>query len=121
MGDNFLKRQAENFKKGRDLAIGELGQPTLWSQPEVVQTVFTAIPGQNCKLESGEVLTVYPSADATSVSLVRGHRIVGRIGGDAGISLLGVLNKPGTGGMAHVKVTDVSGLSGVGKAVIVEG
>lgn len=120
MGDNFLKRQTENFKKGRDLAIDELSRPTLWNQPEFVQTIFTAFPGENCQLESGEILTVYPSDDGATATLARGHRSVGHIGGDGGKSLLGALNQTGTGGMAQIKVTEVSGLSGVGKAVIVK-
>jgi len=120
MGDNFLKRQAENFKKGRDLAIDDLSQPTLWNRPEFVQTIFTAVPGKECQLRSGEVLTVYASEDGNTATLARGHRSVGHIGEDGAKLLLGALSEKGSGGIAQVQVTEVSGLSGFGKAVIVE-
>ena len=34
MGDNFLKRQVRNFKKGRDKALGKLAEPTLFTMPD---------------------------------------------------------------------------------------
>lgn len=119
MGDNFLKRQAQNFKKGRELATGEMSQPTLFSRPEVVTTTFSAVPSDKCQLQSGEVLTAYASEDRSQVTLTRGHMTVGRIEGDGATSLLGALSEQAAGGIAQVQITEVSDLSGMGKAVIV--
>lgn len=120
MGDNFLKRQARNFKKGRDLATAELNEPTLYDRPEVINTVYTAIPGQECQFTNGETLFVVASEDGQSAILARGHKSIGRIEGDGAKALLAALNETGAAGMAQVKITEVSGLSGIGKAVIVK-
>jgi hypothetical protein len=40
MGDNFLKQQVRNFKKGRDKALEKLSQPTLYTTPETVGKTF---------------------------------------------------------------------------------
>jgi hypothetical protein len=119
MGDNFLKRQAQNFKKGRELATGDMSQPTLLSRPEIVTTTYSAVPGAQCQLQSGEVLTAFASDDGSQVALARGHKNVGRIEGDGAKSLLGALSERATGGITQVQITEVSGLSGIGKAVIV--
>ena len=120
MGDNFLKRQVENFKKGRDLAMNELDQLQLFNRPEVNRTVYTVIPRENCHLQKDEVLTVFASADGSSATLSRGHRKVGEVVGDGAQSLAHVLGERGTGGIANLQITEVSGISRVGRAVIVE-
>src|SRR5688500_13317131 len=74
MGDNFLKRQAQNFKKGRELATGEMNQPTLFSRPEIITTTYSAVPVEQCQLQTGEVLTAFASEDGNQVTLARGHR-----------------------------------------------
>lgn len=119
MGDNFLKRQAQNFKKGRELATGEMSQPTLFARPEIVTTTYSAVPGEQCQLQSGEILTALASDDGNQVTLARGHTNIGRIEGDGATSLLGALSERGTGGITQIQITEVSGLSGIGKAVIV--
>jgi hypothetical protein len=119
MGDNFLKRQAQNFKKGRELASDEISQPTLFSRPEIVTTTYSAVPAEQCQLQSGEVLTAFASEDGSQVTLARGHKIVGCVVGDGAKSLLGALGERSAGGIARVQITEVSGLSGIGKAVIV--
>jgi hypothetical protein len=119
MGDNFLKRQAQNFKKGRELATGEMSQPMLFSRPEIVTTTYSAVPAEQCQLQSGEVLSAIASDDGSQVMLARGHKSIGRIEGDGAKSLLGALGDRATGGIAQVQITEVSSLSGVGKAVIV--
>src|SRR5690606_40798962 len=59
----FLKRQARNFKKGRDLATAELKEPTLYDRPEVINTVYTAIPSHECQFINGETLVLVASED----------------------------------------------------------
>ena len=121
MGDNFLKRQARNFKKGRELATAKLNEPTLFTRPEVLNTVYTASPGDDCKFDSGETLFVIASEDGQRAVLARGHKTVGCIEGDGAKSLLAALNRPGDAGAAQVRITEVSGLSGIAKAVVVRG
>ena len=121
MGDNFLKRQVRNFKKGRDLATAEMSLPTLFDRPEVVSTVYTASPAANCQFDGGETLLAVAAEDGQSAVLARGFKNVGRIDGDAAKSLLSALCEPGSGGVVQVRITEVSGLSGVAKAVIERG
>ena len=40
MGDNFLKQQVRNFKKGRDKALDSLSKPTLFIAPEALGKTF---------------------------------------------------------------------------------
>jgi hypothetical protein len=121
MGDNFLKRQVRNFKKGRDLATAELSLPTLFDRPEVVSTVYTASPAQNCQFDSGEVLLAVAAEDGHSAILARGYKSVGCIEGDAAKSLLSALREPGSAGAVQIRITEVSGLAGVAKAVVERG
>lgn len=120
MGDNFLKRQARNFKKGRDLATAELSEPTLFPRSEVLSTVYTARPSENCQFSNGETLYVVASNDGQSAVLARGHQTVGRIDGDGAKNLLAALNESAATGIAEVRITEVSGLSGIAKAVFVK-
>jgi hypothetical protein len=118
MGDNFLKQQARNFKKGRDLAAAELGEPSLFERDEILQTVYTAVPSENCTLVAGETLTVVASDDGQTADLARGHQRVGRVEGDAARSLLRVLTQNESAGIARVFITEVSGISGAAAAVV---
>ena len=42
MGDNFLKQQVRNFKKGRDKALGKLAEPTLFTMPDEMGKTYRA-------------------------------------------------------------------------------
>ena len=46
MGDNFLKQQVRNFKKGRDKALDSLSKPTLFIAPEALGKTFPVIGRQ---------------------------------------------------------------------------
>jgi hypothetical protein len=119
MGDNFLKRQTSNFKKGRDLAAAEFSKPTLFARPEVLNTVYSAVPIDGCEFQVAEQLLVIASEHGEKAVLARGHQAVGCIEGDGAKSLLAALGETGSAGMAKVQITEVSGLSRVGKAIIV--
>lgn len=120
MGDNFLKGQARNFTKGRDLANAESKEPTLFPRPEFVNVVYTAFPGPGCNFSDGETLFVIASEDGESAVLARGHQSVGRIEGDGAKSLLAALNEPGAAGIAQLRIGEVSGVTGAAKAVILK-
>ncbi len=119
MGDNFLKRQTNNFKKGRDLATAELSKPTLFARPEVMNTVYSAVPNDGCAFQVAERLIAIVSENGEKAVLARGHQAVGCIEGDGAQALLAALGERGTAGMAKVEITEVSALSKVGKAIIV--
>ncbi len=119
MGDNFLKRQARNFRKGRDRAKAEQRQRVLFNRPEVLDTIYTAQPERNCRFQSGETLLAVVSEDGQRIVLARGHERTGHVEGDGAQSLAQALIEGGGGGVTEVRITEVSGLSGSAKAVIV--
>lgn len=118
MGDNFLKRQARNFKKGRDRAIAEQRQSVLFSRRDIITTEYTIRPEAGCALQNGEGLLAVLREDGRQVALARGHTQVGRIEGDGAESLVEALREPGIGGVVEVTVTNVSQITGNAKAVI---
>lgn len=118
MGDNFLKRQTANFQKGRDQAAVEYSRPTLFDRPEVSSTVYTVLPIENCEFKDGETLLVVASDDRQSAVLARGHIKVGMIDGDGAKSLLDAI-EASPSGLAELHITEVSGLSGLAKAMFV--
>jgi hypothetical protein len=118
MGDNFLLRQIENFRKRRDLALADMKKPVLFDRPQLVTTVFTAKPLPEEDYESGECLWAFPDSDVGRVALVRAHRRVGYLDGDGAKVLREVLCAPDSPGMTKVRIMGVSGLSGMAKAQV---
>ena len=59
MGDNFLKQQADNSRRGRDRAVAELEKPTLFSRPEIINTTYPIRPAEGVVFEIGEVLNAF--------------------------------------------------------------
>ena len=56
MGDNFLKRQVRNFKKGRDKALVTLSKPTLFTTPELLGKTFPVFEVNGHTFEPQDVL-----------------------------------------------------------------
>lgn len=114
MGDNFLKRQVRNFKKGRDKALATLSKATLFSAPEVRTRTFPVQEANGYSLALGDVLLAVPSRTPGEIAIVRGTRYVGHVRGDAASPLLDIAEGIGTyvevesrndlSGIAHVKV-----------------
>ncbi len=121
MGENVLKGQVETFKKGTDRSLKDLATPTLFDRPDIVSTVYTAVPLDGCSVAIGDQLEAHAAADGGFVHLVKGHLSVGRIEGDGGKVLLGALRESGSPGVVPMRVTGVSSLSGFFKAVLANG
>lgn len=120
MGDNFLKGQQANFKKGRDLSMAEAGRPRLWVRPEIVSTVYTAVPSGCEHYVEGEGLNATVDRTEAHVSLLRGHRKVGCIEGEGAQKLLETLVQAGVPNLIKMKITEVGELSGMAKIMISE-
>jgi hypothetical protein len=121
MGENVLKGQVQNFKKGSDRSLKDMAAPTLFDRPDIVSTVYTAAPVDGCIVAEGDRLEAHAAADGRCIHLVKGHVCVGRIEGDGGKVLLDALREPGSPGIVPMKVTGVSAVSGFLKAVIENG
>jgi hypothetical protein len=121
MGENVLKGQVQNFKKGSDRSLKDMAAPTLFDRPDIVSTVYTAAPADGCVVAEGDRLEAHAAADGRCIHLVKGHVCVGRIEGDGSKVLLDALRGPGSPGTVPMRVTGVSAVSGFLKAVIENG
>ena len=121
MGENVLKGQVESFKKGTDRSLKDMATPILFDRPDIVSTVYTAVPVDGCSVGEGDRLEAHAAADGHCVHLVKGHLSVGWIEGDGGKVLLDALREPGNPGVVPMRVTGVSAVSGFFKAVLADG
>jgi hypothetical protein len=121
MGENVLKGQVESFKKGTDRSLKDMATPTLFDRPDIMSTVYTASPVEGCDVAKGDRLEAHAAADGRCVHLVKGHVVVGRIGGDGAKSLLEALRGPGSPGVVPMRVRKVSSVSGFIEAVVDDG
>jgi hypothetical protein len=119
MGDNFLKQQVENSRRGRDRAVAEMERPTLFSRPDIVNTSYPVIPLDGVTLEDGEVLNAFANGPG-QIDLARCHQQVGRMEGEAAGVLRDAMCQDGAGGFVQVRINEVCPLSGVAQARIVE-
>jgi hypothetical protein len=121
MGENVLKGQVKNFKKGTDRSLQDLAVPTLFDRPDIVSTVYTATPVGGCVLANGDQLEAHSAADGRCVHLVKGHIVIGTVGGDGANSLLEALREPGGPGVVPMRVRKVSSVSGFIEVVVDDG
>ena len=120
MGDNFLRQQAKNFRKGRDLAMVEMEMPRLFGRPEHISTVYAAKPCDGERYQEGESLLALPGHETDKVGLCRGHTTIGYIDGDGAKVLARALRRPDSPGAAMMRVSSVGELSGTAKVELVE-
>ena len=120
MGENVLKGQVKDFKKGTDRTLKDMATPTLFDRPDIMSTVYTAAPVDG-GVTKGDRLEAHAAADGRSVHLVKGHVVVARIEGDGAKSLLDALREPGSPGVVTVRVRKVSSVSGFIEAVVDDG
>jgi hypothetical protein len=111
MGDNLLRQQISNFKRRRDRARTEADTPKLYERTEIVETIYEATPNNGDSFKPNDVLYAMPDGD-DAITLVKGHRKVATINGDAGKAFRDALAEPDTSGVAEVRVTSVSDISG---------
>jgi len=120
MGDNFLRQQAKNFRKGRDLAMADIEMPRLFARPEHISTVYAAKPCEGEGYEEGESLLALLGHESDTIGLCRGHTRIGYIEGDGAKVLARALRKPDSPGAAMMRVSSVGELSGAAKIELVE-
>ena len=120
MGDNFLKKQAQNFRKRRDLALGDIKHSSLFQRPDVVNRIFHAKPCTNEKLAIGEELWAAPDPEHQRISLIRVHRKVAFIDGDGVAALMEAFSADNTPGLIPLRVIAVLRLSEVAQLQISE-
>ena len=111
MGDNFLKRQAKNFRKRRDLAWDDMKHSSLFQRPGIVNRIFHAKPYTNEKLAVGEELWAAPDTEHQRISLIRAHRKVAFIDGDGVAALMEAFSADKTPGIIPLRVISVLRLS----------
>ncbi len=116
MGDNFLKQQVRNFKKGRDKALEKLNLPTLFTIPEVMGKSYPVFEINGQTATPQERLLAVPSKTHGRVELVRGSCHVGFADGDAAKPLLAATAAVGI----YVQVESRNELSGVIQVRIVK-
>jgi hypothetical protein len=121
MGENVLKGQVKDFKKGTDRSLTNMATPTLFHRPDIMSTVYTAAPVEDRGVTMGDRLEAHASPDGRCVNLVKGHVTVARLEGDGAKSLLEALRAPNTPGVVTMSVRKVSSVSGFIEAVVDQG
>ncbi len=120
MGDNFLRQQVKNFRRGRDRAMREIESPALFARPDVVKTLFTAMPCSGKSFDVGESLLAVADNGSQRVIVLRGCERIGEIDGDSATVIRQALCDPSSPGVAAMQVVEVAELSGVAKVEIRE-
>ncbi|MFL5329179.1 MAG: hypothetical protein ACJ8C4_09700 [Gemmataceae bacterium] len=121
MGENVLKGQVENFKKGSDRSLKNMATPTLFGRPDIMSTVYTAAPLGGSEVAAGDHLEGHAAANGRCIHLVNGHKVIGKIDGDGAKSLLDALRAPGHPGVTPMMVRKVSSVSGFIEVVVDDG
>jgi hypothetical protein len=116
MGDNFLKQQVRNFKKGRDKALELLSSPSLFSLPEEFHRLYPAFDAAGQTINESDVLIAIPSKTIDKIDLIRGTYQVGFVEGDPAILLMELMGKVGL----LVQVDSKDHLSGVSQIRIID-
>jgi hypothetical protein len=116
MGDNYLKQQVRNFKKGRDKALDKLTEPTLFATPETMGKSYPVFEVNGQTATPQEQLLAVPSKTPGRVELVRGACHIGFAEGEAARPLLAAAGGAGV----YVQVESRSDLSGVVQVRIVK-
>jgi hypothetical protein len=120
MGENMVEQQVKHFEKRCRVAQADAKQRSLFRRTEIVDTVYTVHPNNGTTFKAGETYLAVISRDGQRVQVVEGYRAIGRIEGDGGTNLAKGLGECGAPGVVRIRVTEVSSLSGCGKASIVK-
>jgi hypothetical protein len=104
MGENVLKGQVRDFKKGTDRSLKDMAIPTLFGRPDIMSTVYTGAPVEGSVVAKGDRLEAHAAADGRCVHLVLGHVTVARIEGDGAKALLDARRAPGNPGVVTQRV-----------------
>jgi hypothetical protein len=96
MGDNFLRQQAKNFRKRKDLALEKANHPPLFKRPDDINRIFLGKPCSNESYTAGERLWAMIEPNDHTITLVRNHQKVGFVDGEgADVLKDALINKEG--------------------------
>jgi hypothetical protein len=120
MGDNYLKQQAGNFRRQRDVALEDVRLPRLFTRPDVVSRTFHGRPYGDEMFTPGERLFAMPDRDNEKITLMRDSHRVGVIEGDGAKALLSTWADGESPDVVLMRVKTVLGISGVAELVLSE-
>lgn len=120
MGDNYLRAQAGNFRKQRDLAFQELSTPGLPFRPDITKQVYTAKPYPEQAFEMGESLVAVLEQGDAWFSLLRGNLRIGFVDGESAAALIQDLFAVSYSTIGQVEVIEIAPISGVAKIILLE-
>lgn len=120
MGENLLEQQIKHFEKRRRIAETDVKRRSLFERPDIIGAVYTVRLDNGSTLKAGEIYFAVVARDGERVQVAEGHRAVGRIEGDGAQSLAKTLGESGQTGVVRIRMTEVSPLSGCGKAIIIK-
>jgi hypothetical protein len=118
MGDNYLKQQAGNFRRQRDIAMNDAELPSLFRRPDVITRTFHGIPDADRGFIVGETLWAKPERQNETLALVRDHQRIGVIEGDGAKALLAAWPDTEGPGIIPMTVQGVLDLSGVAELAV---
>jgi hypothetical protein len=118
MGENIMLNQVKQFKKGRDRSLEQMSVPTLFDRPDIVTTIYTAVPTSVGEVRIGQRLLGYVSADGNRINLADGNRVMAIIEGDGARDLISALRGANSPGVTEMNVESVSQISGFLKTTI---
>ncbi len=120
MGENLLEQQIKHFEKRCRIAQVDVKRRSFFERAEIINTVYTVNLNNGSTLRAGETYLAIVGRDGQRIQVAEGHRVVGRIEGDGATSLATGLGDCGETGVVRIRITEVSPLSGCGKAVIIK-
>jgi hypothetical protein len=120
MGENLLEQQIKHFEKRRRLTESDVKRRSLFDRPDIIDTVYTIHPNNGSALKPGDVYFAVLARDGYRIQVAEGHRAVGLIKGDGAQSLASALGESGQTGVIRIRMTEVSPLSGCGKAIVIK-
>lgn len=116
MGDPHRKQQVRNARKRKEITLRDISQPRLPGVPVIGSIRYTLTPKAESGYVPGEKLIVM--ADENSLRVVRAHECIGSVDGDGAAALREMLCASNC--VAEVQVTDVSELSGIAHAEVLQ-
>ena len=120
MGDNFLRQQAKNFRKRKDLALEKASHPPLFRRPDDVTRIFLGKPCSNKEYTAGERLWAMLEPQDQTVALVRNHQKIGFVDGEGADVLKDALTNQDGPALVPMRVRRVLGLSQIAQLQLTE-
>jgi hypothetical protein len=120
MGENLLEQQIKHFEKRCRIAKVDVKRRSFFERAEIINTVYTVNLNNGSTLKAGDTYLAIVARDGERIQVAEGHRVIARIEGDSAKSLAKGLGECGETGVVRIRITEVSPLSGCGKAIIIK-